>query len=343
MKSLAVLYRPQTFDEIIGQRSIIKILKRQIELNQFLNCYLFCGPSGDGKTTTARAFAKAINKGKGEPIEIDGASNNGVDNVKSIIKSASERSVDSEYKIYIIDECHSLTNQAWQAFLKCIEEPPKYTVFIFCTTDPQKIPQTILNRVQRFNFTRLSQEDIRSRLEYVCKCEGFTNYEESIDFISKIANGGMRDALAYLDKVSAYDPNLSINNVLEALGNYSYETFFDLTNAIVDGREEDIIKIVDDFFNSGKDLKLFIEQYLDFTLDLAKYCLFKDISVTKLPSSLEKSNDSRCVQYVVGIENNRQYFNRLVDKLLDIKNCIKGDSNAKTTIIVMLLQFTRGK
>lgn len=338
MKSLAVLYRPKTFEEVVSQKSIIKILKRQIELNQFLNCYLFCGPSGTGKTTLGRIFANMINKGQGEPIEIDGASNNGVENVKNIIKSAYERSVNSEYKIYIIDECHALTNQAWQAFLKCIEEPPEYTIFLFCTTDPQKIPATILNRVQRFNLTRISQEDIRDRLLYVCKEEGFKNYEESCDYISKISNGGMRDALAYLDKACGYSDDLCINNVLDALGNYSYDTYFDLTNDLIDGVEENIIKIIDDVFNSGKDLKLFIDQYLDFTLDISKYCLFKDLSITKFPSSLKDK-----VDYCTGIEGARSYFNTLVDKVLEIKNLIKSDSNPKTAITIMLLQFTRGK
>lgn len=336
MKSLAVLYRPRTFDEMIGQKSIIKILKRQVELHQFSNCYLFCGPSGDGKTTAARSLCYEINKGKGEPIEIDAASNNGVDNVRAIIEDANTRALDAEYKIFIIDECHAITSQAWQAFLKCIEEPPEYTIFIFCTTDPQKIPATILNRVQRFNFTRISQEDIKKRLLFVCENEGFKNYEESCDYISKLANGGMRDALAYLDKASGYSDDLSINNVLEALGNYSYDMFFKLTNALMDGVEEEVISLIDSFYNSGKDLKLFTDQYLEFCLDLSKYCLFKDLAVTKLPVSLLDS-----VKYCTSIENNRKLFNELVDKMLEIKNIVKTDTSPKSTITIMLLQFSR--
>ena len=153
MEALAVKYRPKTFEDVVSQNAIIRILRKQIELKQFKNCYLFCGASGCGKTTVARIFANAINQGNGNPIEIDAASNNGVDNVRQLIKTASERSLDSEYKIIIIDECHALTTQAWQAFLKCIEEPPMYTIFIFCTTDPQKIPTTIINRTMRFNFS----------------------------------------------------------------------------------------------------------------------------------------------------------------------------------------------
>ena len=150
-ESLAVKYRPRTFADLCGQSSVVKILTRQIETGEFKNAVLFNGASGCGKTTIARIIANMINNGVGEPIEIDAASNSSVDNVRQIIHDAQERSIDSKYKIYIIDECHSLSNQAWQAFLKCIEEPPKYTIFIFCTTDPQKIPETIKNRVQRLD------------------------------------------------------------------------------------------------------------------------------------------------------------------------------------------------
>lgn len=337
-QALAVKHRPDKFEDVCEQSSIISILSKQLEKKEFLNCYLFCGPSGCGKTTIARIFANKINNGEGSPIEIDGASNNGVDNVKAIIQAANQRSVDSQYKIYIIDECHALTNQAWQAFLKCIEEPPMYTIFLFCTTDPQKIPQTILNRVQRFNLSRISQKAIKKRLKYVCEQEGFTNYDESIDYISKICNGGMRDALAYLDKAVGYSKNLEITNVLQALGNYSYYSFFDLTNSMVDGDEKKIVDIIDKFYNSGNDLKLFVEQYLDFCLDLSKYCLFKDISVTRLPSSLLEE-----IKYCTAIEGAKEYFNRLVDKVLEIKNTIKYDSNIRTTILIMLLQFSRGQ
>ena len=145
-ESLAVKYRPQKWEDVCGQTSIIRILIRQLELNQLRNAYLFAGASGCGKTTLARIFANRINNNIGYPEEIDAASNNGVDNVKAIIKSAQERAIDSKYKIFIIDECHMITPQGWNAFLKCIEEPPKYTIFIFCTTEKNKVPDTIKNR-----------------------------------------------------------------------------------------------------------------------------------------------------------------------------------------------------
>ena len=149
--SLPVKYRPKEFSDVSSQKSIIKILEKQIETKQFVNCYLFSGPSGTGKTTIARILADKINSGLGEPIEIDAASNNGVDNVRLIIDQSDQRSLDSEYKVYIVDECHMLTNQAWNALLKLIEEPPKYTIFMFCTTELQKVPETIQNRCQQYS------------------------------------------------------------------------------------------------------------------------------------------------------------------------------------------------
>ena len=174
MASLAVKYRPQTLDEICGQSSIVKILRRQIETKSYKHSYIFTGPSGTGKTTTGRILAKAINGSLDGLEELDAASNNGVENIRILIKSAQERSISSLYKIYIIDECHALTNAAWQALLKCIEEPPEYTIFIFCTTDPQKIPATIINRCQRYNLSKISTEQLVERLTYICKQEGFT-------------------------------------------------------------------------------------------------------------------------------------------------------------------------
>ena len=336
MESLAVKYRPRTFDSVCSQSSIVKILQRQLETGEISNTLLFCGSSGCGKTTCARIFANEINKGVGNPIEIDAASNNGVDNVKQIIREANERSIDSEYKVYIIDECHSLTNQAWQAFLKCIEEPPKYTIFIFCTTDPQKIPETIKNRVQKFTFNRISVDKIKERLTFICRSEGYTNYEEAVDYLAKVSEGGMRTAISYLDKCSSYSTDLSIQNVLHSLGNYSYETFFKLANAMLDGNEAFVLQLISDFYDEGNDLKLFVEQFINFCMDLTKYALFKSCSATRIPSSME--ND---LLNATNIDNAAGYYTYVMDKLLSLKNMLKNDNSPRSTIEIVFLQITR--
>lgn len=335
-ESLAVKWRPNEWEDVCGQKSIVRILTRQIELNEVKNAYLFCGASGCGKTTLARIFANKINNNIGEPIEIDAASNNGVDNVKSIIKAAQERAIDTKYKIYIIDECHMITTQGWNAFLKCIEEPPMYTIFMFCTTDPQKIPATILNRVQRFNISRISLDQIVDRLRIICEAEHFINYEEAIHYIAKISDGGMRDAICTLEKCASYDKDLSINNVLESLGNYSQETFFSLINSIIDGNEAEVISIIEGFYNAGNDLKIFLDSFLSFCLDVSKYSIFRDLNLTKIPSTLEESAKNS-----VNFENASKYYMYILDRLLSLKQLVKNDSNIKDTITIVFLQMTR--
>ena len=336
MESLATKYRPKTFDDVVSQSSIVKILDRQLELKEFKNAYLFAGASGCGKTTCARIFANRINNGAGSPIEIDAASNNGVDNVKNIIKEANERAIDSEYKIYIIDECHSLTSQAWQAFLKCIEEPPRYTIFIFCTTDPQKIPDTIKNRVQKYVFNRIGIDKIRDRLIYICKQEGFTNYVEAVDYLAKISEGGMRTAISYLDKCSSYSTDLTISNVLSSLGNYSYDTFFSLINAMIDGDEASVLKLISEFYDEGNDLKLFVDQFLNFCIDVTKYALFRSTTLTRIPMSMEDR-----LQASTNFDNASGYYTYVIDRLLNLKNMLKSDNSPRSTIEIVFLQITR--
>lgn len=336
-QSLAVKYRPKNLDEVISQESIIKILTRQLELMELKNVYLFCGASGCGKTTVARAFANAINNGVGSPIEIDGASNNGVDNVKQIIKSASERSLDSKYKIYIIDECHALSNAAWQAFLKCIEEPPTYTIFIFATTDPQKIPSTILNRVMRFNFTRIDSDKIKKRLMYICEQEHFLNYTDACDYISRISSNQMRDAIATLEKCADYDKDLSIENVLNAIGSYSYDVFFDLINHIIDGDIGGMMGILTYLYNKGNDMRLFVDQFLSFNLDVCKYAICKSLDMTKFPSSFESQLDG-CTNF----DNPGGYYCYIIDRMLELKNMLKNDQSPRDTVEVIFTRLCRG-
>lgn len=290
VKSLAIKYRPKTWNDVTEQSSTKLILQQQLDSGEVKNAYLFCGPAGCGKTTCARIFANDINNGEGNPIELDAASNNGVDDVRNIIQQAKTKSLDSEYKIFIIDECHALSNSAWQAMLKIIEEPPAKSIFIFCTTDPQKIPKTILSRVQRYDFQRISQEGVVQRLLYILRSEdaiASTHLVEAVEYIAKIADGGMRDAITLMDKCLAYskDQDLTLENVVKALGTTDYDTMFKLTDYLIDNKVKLSLALIEDIYNGGKDLKTFVRQYVQFLLDLSKWgigCYWEYLTLPKL-------------------------------------------------------------
>ncbi len=331
MTSLSVRYRPTEFKEVFGQKSVVRILERQVETGEISHVYLLRGPSGTGKTTLARILGNKIDA---EIIEVDGASNNGVDNVRNIIAAGSQRSLSNKYKVFIIDECHMITSAGWNAFLKFLEETPAFTIVILCTTDPQKIPATILNRVMQFNLSKIPTNEIYTRLCEISSKEGFTNYQEACDYIAKISNGGMRDAIASLEKCANYSRDLNIENVMVSLGNCSYDSFFDLTVGILSKDSKLIVKTINDFYDSGKDLKVFIDQYLEFILDTAEYCLFKTMSVTLLPESYKDKLDDITNG---AADNAAGFYSKLSNKILKLKSSIKNDSNARATIIITLL------
>ena len=329
-RALAVKYRPQTFEEVTEQEILTTILKQQISSKQIQHCYLFCGPAGCGKTTCARIFANEINGGQGIPVELDAASNNGVEDVRNIIQQAQTKSLDSEYKVFIIDECHSLSNAGWQAFLKLLEEPPAKSIFIFCTTDPQKIPKTILSRVQRYDFQRISQQGIVHRLQYILANENIIVDQSNIDaieYIAKLADGGMRDAISLADKCLAFTDELTLETVVKVLGVVDYEEMFKFTDTIIENKLNESIQLIESVYTSGKDLKQFVKQYIQFLLDIQKYAIGCDWKYISLP---------RLSQYEEWLKGCGTYeFDRcfeLLDCMLKINNKIKYSSVPKCVI-----------
>lgn len=331
IKSLAIKYRPMTFDDVVEQGSIKIILQQQLDNDETKNAYLFCGGAGTGKTTCARIFANEINKHQGNPIEMDAASNSSVDDVREIIAQAKTKSLDSEYKVFIIDECHSLSNTAWQALLKLIEEPPAKSIFIFCTTDPQKIPKTILSRVQRYDFQRISHNGVVKRLMQILDWEDITSVEkDAVDYIAKIADGGMRDAITLLDKCLAYSTDLTTENVVAALGTVNYKIMIDLTSAIIIANDQaETIKIIEEIHRSGKDLKQFVKSYMNFVLDLNKYNCLKSFDYLEIPKIYADE-----VEY---LSTDNESCEALLDTLIHLNADIKWDTAPKSMIEATLI------
>jgi DNA polymerase-3 subunit gamma/tau len=336
MKALAIKYRPKTFDDVVEQGAVKKILQEQLRTKTHQNCYLFTGGAGTGKTTCARIFANEINDHEGNPIEIDAASNNGVENVRDIIDNAKFKALDAAYKVYIIDECHMLSTGAWNAMLKLIEEPPAQTVFIFCTTDPQKIPATIISRVQRYDFQRITYQSVVARLKQILDWENETNQEdiiydmEALGYIAKLADGGMRDAITLLDKCLSYDLNLSIKTVVESLGTVDYNIMFDLTDNIIDAKADEVVKIIEEAHRSGVDLKQFMKLYMNFLLDAYKYFLMGDFEYLQIPSTYEEALNGYT-------DEEYQDIKGLLDEVIRLNADIKWEPNPKPLIEATLI------
>lgn len=331
-ESLAVKHRPHTFDDMTGQTAIKNILENQIRTRTFQHGYLFTGPAGTGKTTSARIFANMINAGKGNPIEVDAASNSGVDNIRQIIEDAKRKPLDAEYKIFIVDECHSLSNGAWQALLKTLEEPPKFTIFILCTTDPQKIPNTILSRVQRYNFQKISNSGIEDRLHKIIKTELPVDGRVdpiAVAYIAKVSNGGMRDAITLLDKCLSLSHDLTLENVLKTIGAEDYSTFITFLSALEEKEKEISIKVIEDVYNAGKDVKQFMKDFAKFILEAEKYMLYGNFDYVNLPNTLESK---------LGQLNSVDLFN-VMNFVVSLNNQIKWDNDPKTLIELAILVY----
>lgn len=329
VKSLAIKYRPKDWSDVTEQGSVKTILQNQLGTNEIKHAYLFCGGAGTGKTTCARIFANEINNGQGTPIEVDAATHNSVDDARVIIEDSKTQSIDSEYKVFILDECHMMTNQAWNAMLKVIEEPPSKTIFIFCTTNPEKIPQTILSRVQRYDFHKISTAGISKRLHDICVMEELApvpdnGYTDAIDYIAKIANGGMRTAISLMDKCLSYSPSLTVENVVKALGVANYDDYIDLMTAMVKHETSRAIEVVEQVASSGKDFKQFISGVLEFCLDVCKYITFRDCDPFKYIKIPSTDSYARVLSDWVGMAN---VFKRYVDVFVNLSASIKYESN----------------
>ena len=288
-------FRPATFDEVKGQDHIVKTLQNQIEANRIGHAYLFCGTRGTGKTSIAKIFAKAVNcehPVNGSPcnecasckaiaagssmnvVEIDAASNNGVDNIRQIREEIQYSPADGKYKVYIIDEVHMLSIGAFNALLKTLEEPPAYVIFVLATTEPHKIPITILSRCQRYDFKRITIDTIADRLSELMEKEQVTVEDKAIRYVAKAADGSMRDALSLLDQCIAFylGQTLTYDKVLDVLGAVDTEVFSKLLRKVLAGDVTSTIRILEDLIVGGRELSQFVG---DFTWYMRNLLLVK--------------------------------------------------------------------
>lgn len=303
-KSLYRKYRPTTFDDVSGQTFIIKTLKNAIATNKISHAYLFSGTRGTGKTTIAKIFAKNVNcmnliNGNAcdkceicttentddiqDIIEIDAASNNGVDEIRELKNKIKLAPVLCKYKVYIIDEVHMLSTGAFNALLKTLEEPPSHVIFILATTEPQKIPITIISRCQRFDFKKLSIIDIKNRLKYIAEKEHINITDDCLDEIAKMSDGAMRDAIGLLDQVSSFnEDSITIDDIYQISGSVPFKKIYELIDSYINEDIENILKTTEEIYNEGKD-------FIKLTFDMLS--IFKDVLIYyRAPKYFENLN-----------------------------------------------------
>ena len=332
-------YRPQTFDDVVGQTTVVKVLKNSISQHKFCHAYMFFGSRGTGKTSLSKIFAKAVNclePVDGNPcgkckncliasekecvdiLEIDAASNNGVDEIRELRNKINLVPGELKYKVYIIDEVHMLSIGAFNALLKTLEEPPEHAIFILATTDPQKVPETIISRCQCFSFERISTDMIVERLKYVCNQENILIEDDVLREIAISSDGGMRDSLGILDKLSSYTSDLITMDIyIELNGLITKKDLKTLCDFVFTANYKEVLNQINSFNNSGKNLIQILSQFMYYLRDLL-------------------------IDYYVE-QNSINYSVLLVEKLITSINekmfDIKKSGNPKIYIEILLLNF----
>lgn len=306
-------YRPKTFDEVVGQDSIIDALRYDVKDPK--PAYLFCGPSGTAKTSTSRIFAKEINA---LVYEVDTASNNSAEAMRNLIENVKQRPLSHDRIVVILDEFHCASQQAAQALLITLECPPKHLVFILCTTEVDKVPRTIFNRCKVYEFKPIDSGAIQNRLRFICDRGGFKYDEKALGAVSKMARGSMRQAVAYLEQCSYRD--ITLANIKETLMADTYDNYFNMLFHVLD---KDIVHVISDI-HSIVNAQTYIEQFFSFILDVNIYVLTKDFEMVDIPEAYKEELDGLTDSDVTIIKRVRdmmvdlQYYGRnnpIVDKL----------------------------
>ena len=334
-------YRPHTFEDVRGREVIVRTLRNQIISGRIAHSYLFCGTRGTGKTTIAKIFAKAVNcenPQDGSPccecpsckaigadaslnvVEMDAASNNGVDDIRNIIDQVAYSPTQGKYRVYIIDEVHMLSTAAFNALLKTLEEPPSYAIFILATTEPNKLPITILSRCQRYDYGRLSTETIEGRLREVADAEQLRVEDKALRYIASAADGSMRDGLSLLDQCNAFNygnEELTYDKTLEILGAVDTRVFSKLYNHIHEGDTASALKVLEDVLMQGREMMQFVADFLWYLRNLMLLCASEstkdslDISADNLAQMIEDARKSELSEIMREI----RIFSSLVEQI----------------------------
>ena len=341
-------YRPQKFSEVVGQKAVIKTLRNALSENKIAHAYLFCGPRGTGKTTMARLFAKALNCEEGighecdvcqnciavktgshpDVFEIDAASNSGVDSVRDLIDQVRYQPILGRYKVYIIDEVHNMSSSAFNALLKTLEEPPANVVFILATTEPQKVLPTILSRVQRFDFTKVSDEDIISKMSEILGKENVTYEEGSLELIARLADGGVRDALSILDQVVSYSgDNISIEDINTLFGLLNVKDKLDFVRKIGSKDLASVINTAKDMYSRGIDIVKLHDDLIKIFKDLLVFGMTKDESLL----TVLKPNEA--LQTLIKPKDIKRSLNILIDARREYRKVTNAFDHFELTLI----------
>lgn len=351
-------FRPNVFAGVVGQDHIVKTLKNQMKTGRVSHAYLFCGTRGTGKTSTAKIFARAINclhpTEDGEPcneckvcqdilagrsvnvMEIDAASNNSVDNIREIREEVKYPPTEGTFKVYIIDEVHMLSNSAFNALLKTLEEPPAHVIFILATTDPQKVPATILSRCQRFDFRRITADDIAHTLMKYLNEEGLAATEDALRYVAQLADGSLRDSLSILDQCLAFysGEEVTLEKVQDVVGAVDKTVFFDMTEALKQKDAAKAMELVEEMLLAGRDVKQFVTELLVHLRNLLVTCTVPD-NARILDLSAE--NAARLQQQAKGLSPAELTY--WIGRFSGLQNDMKYASNERILLEVEILRL----
>jgi DNA polymerase-3 subunit gamma/tau len=347
-------YRSQSFEEIVGQSHITKSLKNQIQNDQISHAYLFTGTRGTGKTSIAKIFAKAINclnpkngspcneceickslngGGSVDVFEIDAASNNRVDEIRELRERVKYPPVNCKYKVYIIDEVHMLTDSAFNALLKTLEEPPAYVVFILATTEVQKLPATILSRCMRFDFKLLTEKELEDHLKFIFDDSGIKYENEALSIIARLGAGSVRDTLSIADMCVAYsNKNVTYNSVVEAIGITDRDTLKLITENLVEGNEGGLLSSIDKVVKLGKNITQLSKDLVGYIRDVLVVKTCKDYNdILKLPSNQIKDLES----IASGVDSAKLI--EILNKLSTLDNEYRFTTNPRSLLEITLV------